>query len=125
MTQAQDEAIKRLYSDVGSRVRAAREDRGVTQLTLSEKIGLTRSSVANLERGHQRIPLHILALIAEVLDVALFDLMPERLSRVDDVEMFPNVKDELARVPESADTARRFVEGAMRQLGADREAEVK
>lgn len=80
-----DEAeIDALYADVGRRVRSARvsitqERREAwTQEQLARKLGLTRSSVANLEAGRQRIPLHILFLIAENLRVPLADLLPER-----------------------------------------------
>lgn len=115
MATTRDGAIKQLYENVGSRVRAARERGGVTQLTLGQKIGLTRSSIANLERGYQRIPLHVLALVADALDVRLLDLIPDSLPN-DDTGTMSEVKGELSDAPESA---RRFIEGAVRQLGND------
>lgn len=48
----------------------------MTQQELATAIGLTRTSIANLEAGRQRIPLHILYAIAEALGVAPTVLMP-------------------------------------------------
>lgn len=71
-----DEAIKRLYVEIGSRVRRARRKRGLNQIDLASATNLTRSSIANLEAGRQRPPLHVAVLIAQVLDVPVDALLP-------------------------------------------------
>lgn len=68
----------RLYSLVGQRVRKRRQDLATTQAELAQRIGVTRTSVTNLERGRQQMPLHQLLAIAHVLDVELADLLPTR-----------------------------------------------
>ncbi|MEO3780888.1 helix-turn-helix transcriptional regulator [Micromonospora sp. B11E3] len=70
--------IKDIYDELGQRVRNARTRAGVTQGQLAQRIGLTRSSVANLEAGRQKIMLHVLLGIAEALDVGPEDLLPNR-----------------------------------------------
>ena len=58
-----------LYIHIGARVREARKARGMKQGALAECIGLTRTSIINLERGRQAVPLRELLDIAEWLDV--------------------------------------------------------
>lgn len=71
-----DEAIKRLYVEIGSRVRRARRKQGLNQVDLAGATNLTRSSIANLEAGRQRPPLHVAVLIAQALDVPVDTLLP-------------------------------------------------
>lgn len=71
-----DEALAELlYRIVGERVREMRED-DLTQEELANEVGIGRTSVTNLERGRQRVPLHHLLRIADVLEVPLSNLVP-------------------------------------------------
>lgn len=63
------------YASIGRRILSARRALNLTQTELGSSIGLTRSSVANIERGHQRPPLHVLLLIATELKLSLSDLL--------------------------------------------------
>jgi transcriptional regulator with XRE-family HTH domain len=56
-----------LYARVGKRIRTAREREGLSQEALGAEIGLTRTSVTNIEAGNQQMPLHVFFDIAEVL----------------------------------------------------------
>jgi transcriptional regulator with XRE-family HTH domain len=47
-----------------------------SQIQLADTIGLTRSSIANLEAGRQRPPVHVTLLIAQALDVPVDVLLP-------------------------------------------------
>jgi transcriptional regulator with XRE-family HTH domain len=73
-----EDEIDRFYLELGRRVRDARTDAGVTQAHLAEEIQMTRSSVANLEAGRQRVPLHLLFAIADTLGVEPGSLLPMR-----------------------------------------------
>ena len=69
-----------LYAEVGKRLRNLRKGR-FTQQELSERlhtrgIDLKRASIANIERGRQRIMLHALYELAEVLDTDIHALLP-------------------------------------------------
>lgn len=65
------------YRDFGARVRAARGD-AITQEELARRVGLSRASVANIERGGQRVPMHRIAVFADALGVTPESLLPPR-----------------------------------------------
>jgi transcriptional regulator with XRE-family HTH domain len=55
----------------GQRVREARKGAGITQSQLAQRIGMQRTSVANLEAGRQDMTITRLAGIAQVLSLDL------------------------------------------------------
>jgi transcriptional regulator with XRE-family HTH domain len=65
-----------LYQEIGIRIRRARENAGLSQNKLAESAKVSRTSVVNIEAGRQRLPIHQLWRIAEILEVAAGDLMP-------------------------------------------------
>ncbi len=67
---------KTLYSVLGRRIATARQRRGWSQTQLAEKAGLTRGSVANIERGAQQAPLHSIWAIALSLELEPRLLIP-------------------------------------------------
>lgn len=114
MAELSDLVIDRLYRDVGRRVRDARSAVRMTQAQLAGRVGVTRSSIANLEAGRQRIPLHLLLWIAEALDTRPEKLLPSGPS-FGDIVTIPDVSQHLAEAPNSA---RDFVHGALAHLPA-------
>ncbi len=68
-------AVDELYLGIGDRIRRIREESGTTQATLAERIGLSRASVANIERGRQHPPIHTAYAIAQAFGLQLFDLL--------------------------------------------------
>jgi transcriptional regulator with XRE-family HTH domain len=71
-----EEAVNALYAEIGSRVRRTRKQQGWSQADLGRVVDLTRSSIANLEAGRQRPPVHIILLIAQTLGVSVDTLLP-------------------------------------------------
>lgn len=70
---------KRLYRALGERLKALREQQRegkVTQASLARDVGLERTSITNIERGNQKVPLHVLYRICEVLQVPVNDVLP-------------------------------------------------
>jgi transcriptional regulator with XRE-family HTH domain len=67
---------QRLYADVGRRIRAARERCGMTQDALATIVGLSRTSVTNIERGRQKLLLHTLNRVAAALRMQIAELLP-------------------------------------------------
>ncbi|WP_369292811.1 helix-turn-helix domain-containing protein [Variovorax sp. J22R115] len=70
-----------LYLRLGERVRALRtqaSDDGarMTQARLAELVGLERTSITNIEKGMQKVPLHVLYRICEALRVSPAYLLP-------------------------------------------------
>jgi transcriptional regulator with XRE-family HTH domain len=82
------DSIDRLYADIGIRVRGARTQHGWTQEELAHAVGLTRSSVANLEAGRQRTLAHVMVLIAQALGIPVETLLPsgQELDKIADVQ---------------------------------------
>jgi transcriptional regulator with XRE-family HTH domain len=72
------EVAENLYRLVGERIRRLRDDAGLTQEDLAKKVGLKRTSITNVERGRQRLPLHQMVMIADQLGAELRDLVPAR-----------------------------------------------
>ena len=75
-----------LYQLLGTRIRTARARVGMSQAKLAEKLGMSRTSVVNIEAGRQHPPLHVVWSIAEELhtDVAL--LLPSQSEYEKEVE---------------------------------------
>ncbi len=67
-----------LYRLVGERVQRLRKRADLTQEGLAARVSMTRTSITNLEKGRQKLPLHQLLHVAEALDVDLKDLIPSR-----------------------------------------------
>jgi transcriptional regulator with XRE-family HTH domain len=65
------------YTEVGRRVRRARETAGLTQEKLATRVALSRTSVTNIESGRQKMMLHTLCEIASVLDIDPATLLPD------------------------------------------------
>ncbi|AZN40402.1 helix-turn-helix transcriptional regulator [Paenibacillus albus] len=65
-----------MYTILGQRIKLLREKTNWTQDTLGERVGLTRSSIANIESGKQKAPLPTIYQIADLLQVEIFDLLP-------------------------------------------------
>lgn len=61
---------------LGERIREARERGGMKQDQLAQTVGLSRTSITNIERGRQGVQAYLLARIAEVLGRPAADLLP-------------------------------------------------
>jgi transcriptional regulator with XRE-family HTH domain len=70
-----------IYRLIGSRIAARRKDLRLKQVEVAALIGLTRASLANIEKGRQKVMLHQIYRIAEALRVeSILDLVPRRFS---------------------------------------------
>jgi transcriptional regulator with XRE-family HTH domain len=73
----QSQGVNGLYEEFGRRVRSAREAAGLTQEAVACRVGLKRTSISNIERGEQHIPLHALWMLAAAIGVKPTELLPE------------------------------------------------
>lgn len=95
----------RLYLELGVRVRRLREDLNITQDELAKRVDISRSSIANIERGRQHAPVHVVLSIAETLNVDMAQLLPthaELVSLVDrsrDVPKLVNIAGQSGLMP--------------------------
>lgn len=70
-----------LYQQFGQRLAEFRKSRNMSQQDLADGIGLTNTSIANIEAGRQRVYLHQLFRIANAFGVTLNDIMTAPSSR--------------------------------------------
>lgn len=66
-----------IYSTIGSRIRESRESLHMTQDELGALVGLTRTSITNIERGIQKLGIDTLYDIAAVFGISVADLLPD------------------------------------------------
>jgi len=69
-----------LYTAVGRKIRSAR-DRSTPRLSqdnLAKRLGISRASIVNIEAGRQHAPLDLLWKIAQILELELTMLIPQR-----------------------------------------------
>jgi transcriptional regulator with XRE-family HTH domain len=69
--------VEPIYIEIGRLIRQERRKAGLTQEQLAAGLEMSRTSVVNIERGRQRVLVHILYDIAEVLDCLPGDLAPK------------------------------------------------
>ncbi|MGH7510942.1 MAG: helix-turn-helix transcriptional regulator [Gemmatimonadales bacterium] len=116
-----DDSVRyeRFYEAVGARVRAAREGK-LTQAQLAQRVGMTRSSIANFERGKQRVLLHTLVLMARCLDARVDELLPpdglDPAGAAEQEEQLATIQPQLEEVSAEVQD---FVRGAVRKSLAE------
>jgi transcriptional regulator with XRE-family HTH domain len=70
------------YEAFGPRLARVRRKCKVSQELLGSRVGLSRTSIVNVEKGRQRVPLHMLVSFADALGVAPSELLPPRATTV-------------------------------------------
>jgi len=77
------------YEQFGRRVRGARLEQGLNQQALAHRVGLERSSISNVEKGRQRVQLHMLLEFAAALNVPPSQLLPQDTAASDPLRRVP------------------------------------
>jgi transcriptional regulator with XRE-family HTH domain len=67
-----------IYKELGQLVLKARDNAKISQETLSKRIGLSRTSITNIEKGRQQIQLHTLFSLADALGISPSELLPDK-----------------------------------------------
>jgi transcriptional regulator with XRE-family HTH domain len=73
------------YEQLGKSLTKARRDRRLTQGRLAAAVSVSRTSITNIAKGRQIVPVHLLAKLAQTLNVAIADLIPSSEGREADV----------------------------------------
>jgi len=96
-----------LYAEFGRLVREHRRRLRLTQIQLATHVGLTRTSITNIEQGRQKVLLHQVFAIAESLGVRPEALLPSETPS----EVSPRIEEKLDKHLKSTemDWARRIV----------------
>jgi len=64
------------YKEIGKIIQRRRKQFGLTQEVLAPRVMMSRASLANIERGNQRLLVHQLYIIANALEIDPKDLLP-------------------------------------------------
>ena len=83
-----------IYEKFGRLLAERRKSIGLSQHALAGSLGLSRASVANIERGRQAVQLHLIFRIAHILQVDLLELIPTLDEQVGTIQ----VRDWLNRI---------------------------
>jgi transcriptional regulator with XRE-family HTH domain len=70
-----------VYPEIGGLIRQRRKQLKLTQEKLAPLAGLSRTSLANIEGGKQKVLVHQLFAFASALGVEPADLLPRRVRR--------------------------------------------
>lgn len=98
-----------VYEVIGRNIRHARENCGLSQEKLAKLLSLNRTSVTNIEKGRQRILVHMLFQVSAALSIPMLELLPR------DSEIAHKPIEEL--LPDSLQgEAREWVLGDLRKL---------
>jgi len=65
-----------VYAEIGKQIRQLREKKGITQERLAELASLTRTSITNIEKGRQKLPIHTLYVLANALGAEAKEFLP-------------------------------------------------
>ena len=68
-------SIEPVYAKFGEILRTVRRDRDMSQLELANEIGISRSSLSNIEAGRQRVYLDQCFKFASALDAATIEVL--------------------------------------------------
>jgi transcriptional regulator with XRE-family HTH domain len=68
------------YQQLGANIRGRRKALKLSQDALAKLVGLTRTSLTNIENGRQHPPLHTFCEIVELLKVGITEVLPARKS---------------------------------------------
>ncbi|QDV26714.1 helix-turn-helix transcriptional regulator [Aureliella helgolandensis] len=64
------------HSDFCERVKARRQELGLTQVEMAERLGLTQSTYASIERGRYEPGLNQIYRVAAALETNIHELLP-------------------------------------------------
>jgi transcriptional regulator with XRE-family HTH domain len=104
--------VDNFYKEFGRLLRIQRNESELTQTDLAVRVGLSRTSVTNIELGRQQVPLHYIYTFATALGVSPEKLLPGR--------DFAVAESDLVHLPASASKELKrheLEEGALRWVG--------
>lgn len=93
---------RRFREEVGLLIKKAREKKDIPQGRLASRIGLTRTSINNIEHGRQRLMLDTLLMISDILNVSIVELLPKKF------EIRPSIDSEISK--EESEPVKAFIQ---------------
>ncbi len=106
--------MKKIYREIGVRIRATRQSLKLTQAQVAEKAGIDASFYGQLERGTNTASLKTLFAVAAVLGVEPSELLPRTKGRPGKDALSAEILDSMISSLKPA--RRRFLLGVVRDL---------
>lgn len=78
------------YKLVGTKISNCRKEKKISQTTLATRMGLSRSSIANIELGKQHTSLYVLYQIGEILKTPINEFFPSK-QEIETISTKPNL----------------------------------
>lgn len=91
------------YREFGKKLSQLRGAAKITQAALAQAVGLSRTSIVNIEKGRQPVPIDLAVRLATCLDKSLVDLIPG-------IVPSPSIKDIASELKKVSAGARPWVE---------------
>ena len=91
-----DQEIKSLYYSIGLKIKEIRQKKGLNQEAFAQMLDLTRASIANIEKGRQRVTIHLLYDICKFTETNIIDILPELQK---DEELLPKWRKMIEKAP--------------------------
>lgn len=79
MRKPRSDAVRSFYASLGRNIATARLKHRITQEALAADVGLSRTSIVNIENGKQQVLLHTFFQIAHAIRTEPLNLVPEAL----------------------------------------------
>lgn len=86
------------YREFGKKLSQLRSAAKITQAALAQAVGLSRTSIVNIEKGRQPVPIDLAVRMATSLGKSLVDLIPE----ADPTPFIRDIASELRKISPSA-----------------------
>lgn len=95
------ESNQQLYKWIGKRIASFREEKKLSQTDLAQLTDLSRGSIANIEKGRQQTPLHVLWDIAKNLNISINRIIPIHNEHIpESTDKLPNDVEQLKEFDE-------------------------
>lgn len=91
------------YRELGKKLSQLRREAKITQAALAQAVGLSRTSIVNIEKGRQPVAIDLAVRMATSLGKSLVDLIPE-------VDPTPTIRDIASELKKISPGARPWVE---------------
>ncbi|MFK5878510.1 MAG: helix-turn-helix transcriptional regulator [Flavobacteriaceae bacterium] len=80
----------RFYNSLGNAIHKARKELNLNQETFANKVGLSRTSIVNIEKGRQSPTIFLLCRMANVLKKDLVYFIPNLQFENENIDFFKN-----------------------------------
>ena len=112
-----DVEIDLIYKEFGKLLKKNRTEANLTQEALAKRVGLSRTSITNIEKGRQHINLHMLYVLSDSIGIRPPDLLPDK----DLVDLDVNLNKVLSKANISEDAGldwikRRIIDGIVKEV---------